>query len=109
MEMEYLVIFILILFSVSLSIVISGASYILGVKVPDSEKVSVYECGYDPLGSSRIPFSVRFFLVGILFMIFDIEISYFFPWCVVYNQIGLFGFWVMYLFVVILIIGLIFE
>lgn len=92
MEMEYLEIFILIFFSVSLSTVIIMVSYILGVQTPDSEKVSVYECGFDPLGSTRIPFSVRFFLVGILFMIFDIEISYFFPWCVVFNQIGLLGF-----------------
>ena len=75
----YLFLVILLIFSVSLSTVISGASYIIGVKQPDSEKVSVYECGFDPFGSSRIPFSVKFFLVGILFMIFDLEISFLFP------------------------------
>ena len=79
MSAEFLNIFVLLIFSVLLSTVVSGASYIVGVKQPDSEKVSVYECGFDPFGSSRIPFSVKFFLVGILFMIFDLEISFLFP------------------------------
>lgn len=92
MEMEFVGIFVLILVSVVLSTIISGASYIVSIKQPDSEKVSVYECGFDPFGSSRVPFSVKFFLVGILFLIFDLEISFLFPWCVVYNQIELFGF-----------------
>lgn len=92
MEMEFVGIFLLILVSVVLSTIISGASYIVSIKQPDSEKVSVYECGFDPFGSSRVPFSVKFFLVGILFLIFDLEISFLFPWCVVYNQIELFGF-----------------
>lgn len=109
MSTEFKSIFILLLFSIILSTVISGASYIIGVKQPDSEKVSVYECGFDPFGSSRIPFSVKFFLVGILFLIFDLEISFLFPWCVAYQQIGLFGFWTMYLFLIILTIGLIYE
>lgn len=106
---EFLGIFLLLLFSIILSSVISGASYIIGIKQPDSEKVSVYECGFDPFGSSRVPFSVKFFLVGILFLIFDLEISFLFPWSVIYNQIGLFGFWTMYLFLIILTIGLIYE
>lgn len=109
MNAEFLGIFILLLFSVILSTVVSGASIIVGVKEPDSEKVSVYECGFDPFGSSRIPFSVKFFLVGILFLIFDLEISFLFPWCVTYQQIGLFGFWTMYLFLIILTVGLIYE
>nr|YP_010596886.1 NADH dehydrogenase subunit 3 [Cliona patera]WAK85280.1 NADH dehydrogenase subunit 3 [Cliona patera]WAK85294.1 NADH dehydrogenase subunit 3 [Cliona patera]WAK85308.1 NADH dehydrogenase subunit 3 [Cliona patera]WAK85322.1 NADH dehydrogenase subunit 3 [Cliona patera]WAK85336.1 NADH dehydrogenase subunit 3 [Cliona patera] len=109
MDMEFLGVFLLILLSIILSTIISGASYIVGVKQPDSEKVSVYECGFDPFGSSRVPFSVKFFLVGILFLIFDLEISFLFPWCVVYNQIELLGFWIMYLFLVILTIGLVYE
>ena len=91
-------IFFLILFSVILSTVISGVSYFVGIKDPNSEKVSVYECGFDPFGSSRTPFSVKFFLVGILFLVFDLEISFLFPWCVIYNQIGLLGIWMMYYF-----------
>ena len=92
MSTKFISIFLLLLFSLILSTVISGASYIVGVKQPDGENVSVYECGFDPFESSRIPFSVRFFLVGIFFMIFDLEISFLFPWCAVYNQIRLFGF-----------------
>ena len=82
----------MVLISGVISTIISGASYIIGVRLPDNEKVSVYECGFDPFESARIPFSVKFFVVGILFMIFDLEISYLFPWCVVYNQIGLRGY-----------------
>ena len=109
MDAEFLEIFYLILFSVTLSTVVSGASYLVGIKQPDSEKVSVYECGFDPLGSSRTPFSVKFFLVGILFLVFDLEVSYLFPCCVIYNQKGLLGAWMMHLFLVILTIGLIYE
>nr|YP_001648539.1 NADH dehydrogenase subunit 3 [Iotrochota birotulata]ABW83874.1 NADH dehydrogenase subunit 3 [Iotrochota birotulata] len=108
-NMEFWGIFWLILCSIVLSTIISGASYIVGVKQPDIEKVSVYECGFDPFGSSRVPFSVKFFLVGILFLIFDLEISFLFPWCVVLNQINILGVWVMYLFLIILTIGLIYE
>jgi len=78
-NIEFWGIFLLILCSLFLVILISGASYIIGVKHPDVEKVSVYECGFDPFGSSRVPFSVKFFLVGILFLIFDLEISFLFP------------------------------
>ena len=109
MEMESVGIFVLIFVSVVLSTIISGASYIVSIKQSDGEKVSGYECGFDPFSSSRVPFSVKFFLVGILFLIFDLEISFLFPWCVVYNQIELFGFWVMYVFLVILTIGFVYE
>jgi NADH-quinone oxidoreductase subunit A len=76
---EYLDILIFILFATILSVVIVGASYTLGSQNPDSEKVSVYECGFDPYGDSRNQFEIRFFLVGILFIIFDLEISFLFP------------------------------
>jgi NADH-quinone oxidoreductase subunit A len=76
---EYLDILIFILFATGLSVVIVAASYILGSQNPDSEKVSVYECGFDPYGDSRNQFEIRFFLVGILFIIFDLEISFLFP------------------------------
>lgn len=70
---------VLLLCSVILVILVFGGSYIIGLKLPDTEKASVYECGFDPLGSPRVPFSVKFFLVGILFLIFDLEISFLFP------------------------------
>nr|YP_009158767.1 NADH dehydrogenase subunit 3 [Crella elegans]AKO90224.1 NADH dehydrogenase subunit 3 [Crella elegans] len=100
---------ILFLCSIIISVIVLGVSYIVGVKLPDLEKVSVYECGFDPFGSSRVPFSVKFFLVGILFLIFDLEISFLFPWCVVLSQISLLGVWIMYLFLIILTLGLIYE
>jgi len=76
---EYGSIVVFIVFSTILSLVIVGAAYILGIKNPEPEKVSVYECGFDPFGDSRQKFEVRFFLVGILFIIFDLEISFLFP------------------------------
>jgi NADH:ubiquinone oxidoreductase subunit 3 (subunit A) len=100
---------ILFLCSIILAILVLGGSYIAGLKLPDTEKVSIYECGFDPLGSPRVPFSVKFFLVGILFLIFDLEISFLFPWCVVLNQIPLLGAGVMYMFLIVLTLGLIYE
>ena len=77
--MDVKVILLFILFSVVLSLIIAIASYILTDKTPDKEKVSVYECGFDPFHSPGKPFSVRFFLIAILFLVFDLEISYLFP------------------------------
>lgn len=89
--------------------IIIGASYLFAVKKPDGEKISVYECGFDPYGDSRQKFEVRFFLVGILFIIFDLEISFLFPWSVVLSKISIFGYWTMILFLGILTIGLVYE
>jgi NADH-quinone oxidoreductase subunit A len=76
---EYLPVLVFIGVATILSLVIVGASYLLAVKNPDPEKVSVYECGFDPFGDSRQKFEVRFFLIGILFIIFDLEVSFLFP------------------------------
>lgn len=103
------VLVLLIIIGVSLSTIVLGVSYIMGVKRADSEKASVYECGFDPFGSLKALFSVRFFLVGVLFMIFDLEISLLFPWCVTLNETGLEGFWAMCIFMGVLTIGLIYE
>lgn len=92
-----------------LASVIVFASYVLAENKPDTEKVSVYECGFDPFGDSRQKFEVRFFLVGILFIIFDLEISFLFPWSVVLSDLLSFGFWTMILFLFILTIGLVYE
>jgi NADH-quinone oxidoreductase subunit A len=77
--LEYLPILVFIGIATALALIIVGASYLLAVKNPDPEKVSVYECGFDPFGDSRQKFEVRFFLIGILFIIFDLEISFLFP------------------------------
>jgi NADH-quinone oxidoreductase subunit A len=109
MYTEFYGILVLLIFSVVLSAIISGASYILGDKQPDREKVSAYECGFDPFGTPGRPFSIRFFLIGILFLIFDLEISFLFPWCVVCNQVFPFGYWTMIVFLAILTLGLVYE
>lgn len=79
MSLDFLTILIILIISLLLSAVISIASYLLGEKSPDKEKVSVYECGFDPFHSPGEPFSIRFFLIAILFLVFDLEISYLFP------------------------------
>nr|AHX02529.1 NADH dehydrogenase subunit 3 [Schizymenia dubyi] len=75
----------------------------------DQEKVSAYECGFNPFDDARATFDVRFYLVAILFLIFDLEISFLFPWSLVLNRIPLFGFWTMIAFLIILTIGFIYE
>ena len=106
---EYSSILIFLIIEVALSGVIIGASYLLGAQKPDPEKVSVYECGFDPFGDSRQKFEVRFFLVGILFIIFDLEISFLFPWSVVIGDIDIMGYWTMMIFLLVLTVGLIYE
>ena len=92
-----------------ISIIIILGSYILGIKKKDREKSSVYECGFIPLEDTRRPFEVRFFLVGILFIIFDLEVSILFPYSVIYEKVGIEGYVGIMLFLIILTIGLIYE
>lgn len=87
MNTDYQIILLVIIFSAGLSLVIGIASYLLSDKTPDKEKVSVYECGFDPFHSPGKPFSIRFFLIAILFLVFDLEISYLFPWSCCTNTI----------------------
>ena len=106
---EYSSILLFIFVSLILSTIIPALSYIVGIKKPDPQKLSVFECGFDPFGDSRQKFEVRFFLVAILFIIFDLEISFLFPWSTVLDQLSTFGYWTMYIFLFILTIGLIYE
>ncbi len=106
---EYFPILVFFGIALILALIIVGASYLLAVKNPDPEKVSVYECGFDPYGDSRQKFEVRFFLIGILFIIFDLEISFLFPWSIVLLNLSVFGYWTMYLFLFILTVGLFYE
>ncbi len=106
---EYTGIFIFIFIATILAFIIPTLSYVLGIKKGDSEKISIYECGFNPFADSRQKFEVRFFLVAILFIIFDLEISFLFPWALVITQISIFGFWTMIIFLVFLTIGLIYE
>jgi NADH-quinone oxidoreductase subunit A len=106
---EYLPILIFLGIAVGLSMVMVGASYLVARQNPDSEKLSAYECGFDAFDDARSKFDVRFYLVAILFIIFDLEVAFLFPWATSLGQIGLFGFWSMIAFLGILTIGFIYE
>lgn len=106
---EYLPIAVFFAIAVGLAIAMVGASLIIGNQRPDDEKMTAYECGFDAFDDSRRQFDVRFYLVAILFIIFDLEVAFLFPWAVSLGGIGLFGFWSMMLFLAVLTIGFIYE
>ena len=85
------------------------APFGIAVSNPDPEKVSAYECGFNAFDDARMKFDVRFYLVSILFIIFDLEIAFLFPWAVAFKQIGAFGFWSMMVFLGVLTVGFIYE
>ena len=98
---------------IALSAVIAGAllvaPFIVAFKAPDAEKLSAYECGFNAFDDARMKFDVRFYLVSLLFIIFDLEVAFLFPWAVAFRKIGAFGFWSMILFLVVLTIGFVYE
>lgn len=95
--------------AVALSVVMVLVPWLLAPKKPDAEKNSPYECGFDPFGDARGQFDVRFYLVAILFIIFDLEVAFLFPWAVAFNDIGALGFWSMMVFLGVLTVGFIYE
>ena len=107
--LQYLPILIFIGIAIGLASVIVVASLIIARQKPDSEKLSAYECGFEPFEDARIKFDVRFYLVAILFIIFDLEVAFLFPWAVSLGDIGVFGFWSMVVFLGILTIGFVYE
>jgi NADH-quinone oxidoreductase subunit A len=94
---------------VALPLAGSGVTRLLGVHRPDPEKLSPYECGFEAFEDARMKFDVRYYLVAILFILFDLEIAFLFPWAVVLQEIGLFGFFSMMIFLGILVVGFIYE
>lgn len=110
---EFLLNYLPILIFLGIAFVISCAavalSLIAGRQKPDTEKNSAYECGFDAFDDARHKFDVRFYLVAILFIIFDLEIAFLFPWAVSLGDIGLFGFWSMVTFLGVLTVGFIYE
>tara|TARA_B100001142_G_C13756361_1_gene431425 strand:+ start:25 stop:393 length:369 start_codon:yes stop_codon:yes gene_type:complete len=106
---EYLSIVIFIFIALALSIGFIILNFLFSPKNPDSEKLSAYECGFEPFDDSRMTFDVRFYLVAILFIIFDLEIAFLFPWAISLGNIGSLGFWSMMLFLFILSIGFVYE
>jgi len=106
---NYLPVLIFIIISTLFGGILIALGFGLGTRRPDSEKLSPYECGFEAFEDSRMKFDVRYYLVAILFIIFDLEIAFLFPWAVVLDQIGVFGFMAMALFLTILVIGFIYE
>jgi NADH-quinone oxidoreductase subunit A len=102
-----LVIFIGVALVIGLALLI--APFIVAYKQPDSEKLSAYECGFNAFDDARMKFDVRFYLVAILFIIFDLEVAFLFPWAVAFGELGWFGFWSMMIFLGVLTIGFIYE
>ena len=102
---EFSKIGILLIFSIFLASIILFLSYRLSTYNPDAEKVSAYECGFDPFEDARNAFEVRFYLVAILFLVFDLEASFLFPWAVNVSSLGSDGFWVVFDFFVELVVG----
>jgi len=106
---NYLPILIFILVGFGMGGVLIAINNILAPHRPDEEKLSPYECGFEVFEDSRMKFDVRYYLVAILFIIFDLEIAFLFPWAIVLKQIGMIGFWAMVVFLGILVIGFIYE
>ena len=109
MLLQYLPILIFISVGAGVGIAIMGLGAVLGPRRPDPEKNSPYECGFPPFEDARLPFDVRFYMVAILFIIFDLETAFFFPWALVLSEIGWFGFIAMSIFLGLLVIGFIYE
>ena len=106
---EYLGIFVYLCFAIILSLIIVILSYFLVTQSPETEKLSTYECGFEAYGDTRSQFNVRFYIIAILFILFDIEIIFLAPWCVSISQLNLLGFWSMIEFLVELGVGFIYA
>jgi NADH-quinone oxidoreductase subunit A len=105
----YLPILIFLAIATGLAGLILLASFVIARQRPDVEKLSPYECGFAPFEDARSRFDVRFYLVAILFIIFDLEVAFLFPWAVSLGNIGLLGFWSMMIFLAVLTIGFVYE
>ena len=106
---DYLPILIFMGLAAVLALVMAGIPFLVAPNRPDSEKLSAYECGFEAFDDSRGRFDVRFYLVAILVLIFDLEVAFLFPWAVSLREVGLFGFWSMMIFLTILTVGFLYE
>ena len=106
---QYFPILVFLVIAGGLALAMVLASFIVARQNPNSEKLSPYECGFDPFADARIRFDVRYYLVAILFIIFDLEVAFLFPWAVSLGDIGAFGFWSMVVFLGVLAVGFIYE
>jgi len=107
--LDYLPLAVFLGVSLVIGLALMVAPFLVAVRHPDPEKVSAYECGFNAFDDARMKFDVRFYLVSILFIIFDLEVAFLFPWAVAFKDVGLFGFWSMMVFLGVLTIGFIYE
>jgi len=106
---NYLPIVLFIGLAAVIGLALLVAPFVIAVKKPDPEKVSAYECGFDAFDDARMKFDIRFYLVAILFIIFDLEVAFLFPWAVAFRDVGWFGFWAMMIFLGVLTVGFVYE
>jgi NADH-quinone oxidoreductase subunit A len=106
---SYLPIVIFLGVALVIGIALMVAPFLVAYRAPDPEKLSAYECGFNAFDDARMKFDIRFYLVSILFIIFDLEVAFLFPWAVSFGNIGMFGFWSMMVFLAVLTIGFIYE
>jgi NADH-quinone oxidoreductase subunit A len=106
---QYFPILVFLAIAGGIAALMVGASFVLARQNPNSEKLSPYECGFEPFEDARMRFDVRYYLVAILFIIFDLEVAFLFPWAVSLGDIGVFGFWSMVVFLAVLTVGFIYE
>jgi NADH-quinone oxidoreductase subunit A len=109
MLQQYFPVLLFVLVGLAIGVVPVALGWLIGPNKPDSEKLSPYECGFEAFEDARMRFDVRYYLVAILFILFDLEIAFLFPWAVVLEQIGTFGFVSMLVFLAILVVGFIYE
>ena len=102
-----LVVFIAVAAGIGLALLLSA--FLIAYKQPDPEKLSAYECGFNAFDDARMKFDVRFYLVSLLFIIFDLEVAFLFPWAAAFRDIGAFGFWSMVIFLAVLTVGFVYE
>jgi NADH-quinone oxidoreductase subunit A len=109
LALDYMPVILFLVLGIGLSLAFILGAAILAPSNPDPEKNSAYECGFEAFSDARMKFDVRFYLVAILFIIFDLEVAFLFPWAVSLGEIGVFGFWSMVIFLAVLTIGFIYE
>ena len=106
---EYFPILVFLVIAGAISTAMVAASVLVAKQRPDTEKLSPYECGFPPFDDARMRFDARFYLVSLLFIIFDLEVAFLFPWAIVFHDLGALGFWSMMIFLAVLTIGFVYE
>lgn len=106
---DYFPLLLFIIIGMVVGVAAQGVGFLVGTRKPDAQKLSPYECGFEAFEDARMKFDVRYYLVAILFILFDLEIAFLFPWATVLDQIGVYGLLNMFVFLAILIVGFVYE